>query len=139
MKPDLIYGKIESVRRCIRRIEEKRPADVNILKTDYDVQDIISINLERAVQTSVDIAAVILAECEKKAPATMAESFEKLKEEGIITAELGEKLMKAVGFRNISVHEYQNIDWEIVFSIIHHRIGDFKKYIKAVLDYLERK
>ena len=67
----------------------------------------------------------------------MAESFEKLKEEGVISSELAEKLIKAVGFRNISVHEYQSIDWEVVFSIIHRNLPDFKKYIKAVLDYLD--
>ena len=137
MKSDIILAKIESLRRCIRRVEEKRPDDVNILKEDYDIQDIVSVNLERAVQISVDIAAFILAECEKRAPATMAESFEKLKEEGVISSELAEKLIKAVGFRNISVHECQSIDWDIVFSIIHRNLPEFKKYIKAVLDYLD--
>ncbi|RKX83288.1 MAG: hypothetical protein DRP70_15005 [Spirochaetes bacterium] len=45
--------------------------------------------------------------------------------------DLSVKLQKAVGFRNVSVHEYDSIDWEIVWHalldrkniIIHNRPG----------------
>ena len=55
---DVVRRKLESLRRCIVRIEEKRPVSVEILKTDYDIQDIISLNLERAIQISVDIGSL---------------------------------------------------------------------------------
>jgi hypothetical protein len=42
--------------RCIRRIEFKRPDRVELLQKDYDLQDILAVNLERAVQASVDVA-----------------------------------------------------------------------------------
>jgi len=43
---DVVRCKLESLCRCIGRIEAKRPETVKILKTDYDVQDIISLNLD---------------------------------------------------------------------------------------------
>ena len=62
MDKTIIVEKLESLRRCARRIEEKRPASVEDLKTDPDLQDIISLNLTRAVQVAVDIATHILAD-----------------------------------------------------------------------------
>jgi len=53
----LIEEKIESLRRCLSRIEEKCPSSVKELEADVDLQDIITLNLTRAVQLSVDIAA----------------------------------------------------------------------------------
>ena len=51
MDRDLIEAKLESLRRCVRRIEAKTPAGPEALHEDLDLQDIIVLNLERAVQT----------------------------------------------------------------------------------------
>ncbi len=67
----------------------------------------------------------------------MAESFTSLSEIGVIDEELAERMRKAVGFRNIAVHEYEKIDWDIVFSIITNHLDDFKRYAGAVLKYME--
>jgi len=50
VKSEVILAKIESLRRCIRRIEEKRPDVVETLKEDDDIQDIISVNLVTKAQ-----------------------------------------------------------------------------------------
>ncbi len=137
MDIDLLLTRIESLRKCIRRIEEKRPADSSILHNDPDLQDIISVNLERAVQQCVDIAAIIIADTESPPPATMSSSFVMLAEYGYIDHDLSEKLRKAVGFRNIAVHEYYKIDWEVVFSIISNSLDDFRKFAAAVMNIIE--
>lgn len=129
---DVVRRKLESLRRCIGRIEEKRPSSVDILKTDYDIQDIISLNLERATQISVDIGSYLLAESEQTPPETMGEIFPALASAGYISDDLALRLKMAVGFRNISVHEYQSVDWEIVFSIINKNLNDFKNFMRAV-------
>jgi uncharacterized protein YutE (UPF0331/DUF86 family) len=91
--------------------------------------------LERAVQISVDIAAHILSATEISTPATMSEVFLALSEVDVITVELAERLRKAVGFRNISVHEYEKVDWEIVFSICTRHMSDFRAYAARILAY----
>jgi len=37
-----------------------------------------------------------------------------------------------VGFRNIAVHAYRTIDWNIVFDIIQNRLTDFREFARAV-------
>jgi len=54
----IVYTKIESLQRCIERIAAKTPSDGERLKKDWDLQDIIILNFQRAVQGSVDIAAI---------------------------------------------------------------------------------
>ena len=137
MDTDIILAKLESLRRCITRVEEKTPADAEILKSDYDLQDIIALNLERAVQIAVDIASHIHSELNTTTPATMGEVFITLAEAQVIPTGLGEKLRRAVGFRNISVHEYEQIDWEVVYSICTRSLTDFRDYAAAVLEFFE--
>jgi len=38
-----------------------------------------------------------------------------------------------VGFRNIAVHDYQNLNLEIVVSIIQKHLEDFEKFTQEVL------
>ena len=44
------------------------------------------------------------------------------------------KLAKAVGFRNIAVHAYHSISWEIVFSLITERLVDFSDFARHITD-----
>ena len=49
MEPDVINAKLESLARCIRRIETRCPVSAEALKGDLDAQDIVVLNLERVV------------------------------------------------------------------------------------------
>jgi uncharacterized protein YutE (UPF0331/DUF86 family) len=51
----------------------------------------------------------------------------------IISFELEEKMNAMVGFRNIAVHEYQNIDKEILKSILQNNLRDIEEFYKSIL------
>ena len=61
MDREVVEQKLESLRRCLARIESKCPVDPLVLVADFDLQDIVSLNLSRAVQLSVDIGAHLIA------------------------------------------------------------------------------
>jgi uncharacterized protein YutE (UPF0331/DUF86 family) len=136
MDRTLIEEKMEALRHCIMRIEDKRPDSVEKLRADLDLQDIVTLNLTRAVQLSVDIASHIISGTEAKPPGTMAEAFLALASLGFLEKEVAEKMIKAVGFRNIAVHNYQTIDWQIVYNICHHNLDDFSRFAKSVAQKL---
>jgi len=50
MESDVILTKMDSMRRCVKRLEEKRPDNWDTIQGDYDLQDILSVNLERTAQ-----------------------------------------------------------------------------------------
>ncbi len=45
MENDVILRKMDSLRRCLNRIEEKRPDTWKGIEEDFDLQDILTINL----------------------------------------------------------------------------------------------
>ena len=135
MDKDIISIKIETIRRCLQRVKLHTPNSYEDLAENYDSQDIIALNLERAIQASVDMAAHLIADTEVMPAQTMSKSFTVLSKCKIITECLGERMAKSVGFRNISVHEYQTIDWKIVYSICTKCLDDFTEYIQQVTKY----
>lgn len=136
MDRPVIEQKLESLRRCLKRIQDKCPENAAQLALDLDAQDILALNLTRAIQLCVDIAAHLISTLEIPAPNTMGQSFEVLVGAGLLPVELAGRLKKAVGFRNIAVHNYEAINWEVVFAICQHHLGDFKDFasqVRAVL------
>ena len=63
----------------------------------------------------------------------MAETFLTLSKYGILESQLASRLAKAVGFRNIAVHEYDTLDMNILYSIITKEIGCFYEFLDTVL------
>ena len=134
MDREVIEQKLESLRRCLMRISEKCPDMPDVLATDPDAQDIVALNLTRAVQLCVDIGAHLIAGKEIPPPETMGHTFDVLADLEYITPALAIRLKKAVGFRNIAVHNYQAIDWAIVHAIATRNLSDFSDFAKAVVE-----
>ena len=90
MDTDVIKAKLVSLQRCMQRIREKTPGTSQQLATDFDLQDILILNLQRAVQISTDIATTILAES-ASVPPTMAEAFLLLHRQGVLSENVARK------------------------------------------------
>lgn len=131
----ILLSKIESLKKCISRIREKTPLSAGVLKEDLDCREIIILNLQRAVQVSVDIASLVLSDMEVTPPLTMAESFAALNEAGVTGPKTSERMRKAVGFRNLAVHEYNQINLDIVYSIISNHLDDFRTFAAEVVNW----
>lgn len=138
MDRTVVEQKLESLRRCTRRIESRCPQSAESLSNDFDLQDIVSLNLSRAIQLCVDIGAHLISDLDDPAPDTMGQTFDVLAQNKLITGELARRLKKAVGFRNIAVHNYDAINWTVVHSIATQHLSDFSAFAEAVANQINK-
>lgn len=130
----IVERKLDSLRRCLARVHDRVPADAETLAASPDLQDIVVLNLSRAVQICVDLALHALSNMDEPLPDTMGQAFDRLAQAGRIPADLALSLRKAVGFRNVAVHSYSNIDWAIVHAIATRHLGDFKAFARYMAE-----
>jgi uncharacterized protein YutE (UPF0331/DUF86 family) len=130
----IVERKLESLRRCLARVRSKLPVDPVRLRSDYDLQDVLVLNLSRAVQQSFDLALHLQAGAATPPPETMGQAFDRLAEAGLLEPALALRLRRAVGFRNVVVHAYQAINWDIVEAILAHHLDDFSAFARRVAD-----
>lgn len=45
-------------------------------------------------------------------------------------------MRKSVGFRNVMVHNYDDVNWEIVYAICSKHPGDFRAFAKVFSDLI---
>lgn len=136
MDKEVLQTKLEALIRCVHRIKDQNVSSLEELESNLDKQEIIILNLQRAVQICVDIGNHILLDYKTPTPSTMAETFKYLAENKIISPENAEDLSHAVGFRNIAVHQYENLDSKIIYAIITSHLDDFKTFVEAITKLL---
>jgi len=131
---DIVIEKVKSIQQCLKRIRDVTHFDP-ISLDNIDVQDIFVINLQRAVQSAIDLATHIVADEGLGIPENLKENFIFLEKAKIITSEQAGKMMKMVGFRNIAVHEYQMIDVEMLKSILTGHLKDVEDFYSSIIRY----
>jgi uncharacterized protein YutE (UPF0331/DUF86 family) len=134
MKSDVILNKVSIIERCIKRIHEEfenNPTNLN----NFTKQDSIVLNLQRACEASIDLAMHIVAEKKLGLPQNSRDAFSLLEQDGILPSSLSEKMKSMVGFRNIAVHDYQEINLVILQKILENHLVDFFLYTKTILMY----
>lgn len=133
---DLILAKAGSVKSHLNRVIEKRNVDLDSFIKDIDRQESILFNIQTAVQNCIDIAAHIISEESFGVPGSTTEMLYILEKNGYLDNDLTQKMVKAVGFRNLIVHEYGKIELEQAYEIAQNDINDLNEYLKAIFKKL---
>jgi len=130
---DIIINKTINIERYLNRIHEVYDNNPENLQ-DFTKQDSIILNIQRACEASIDLAMHIVKERQLGVPKTSREGFNLLQEAKLIETNLANSLMNMVGFRNIAVHDYQALDFDILEAILEKHIDDFKRLTQVIMN-----
>jgi uncharacterized protein YutE (UPF0331/DUF86 family) len=121
---EVLAQKITSLQRCVARAREARAQAGADFRTNYNLQDAALLNVIRACDTAIDLANMLIRRRRLGIPTESRESFGILAREQVIPSELGERLQRMVGFRNVAVHQYRDLDLDIVQAVIATNLDD---------------
>lgn len=134
---DVVLEKIKNIQNCLKRIQDKTAGDPTRLD-DINIQESFVLNLQRAVQSVIDLAAHIVSDEGLGLPSELKENFLLLERAKIIDAELSQQLQKMVGFRNIAVHEYAAIEVDVLRAILQRgSLKDIEVFYATVLRHFK--
>lgn len=104
---------------------------------DYDRQDVIALNLQRACEQALDMANHVVAARKLGWPRTSAESFDLLERAGLVSAAMAGQMKAMVGLRNVVVHQYQDLDLDLVTSVVREHLGDLSDFARTMVNLYE--
>ena len=64
-------------------------------------------------------------------PDDSRDAFRRLKHAGVLTEDLAARLLGMVGFRNIAVHRYHQLDMSVLRSILDERLDDLLRFAEV--------
>ncbi len=130
----VVINKCESIARCLKRIRDDFTG-IESLKGDFMRQDAIILNIQRACEQSIDLANHLIKVLKLGIPKNSKDAFELLGNQEIISTKLSSSLSKMVAFRNIAVHEYTQLNLDIVISIVEKDLKDFEEFTQIAAKY----
>lgn len=134
---EIAAQKITSLQRCVWRARQELTSADSSFATNYTAQDAAILNAIRACETAIDLANMLIRKRRLGIPSETRESFTILAGEGLLAKDLGDGLHKMVGFRNIAVHQYRELDISIVETVIRDKLDDLLAFAEAVRPLLD--
>ena len=126
-----IKDKIEHLEKFLQELLEIVPGSFDEYKENFTIKAACERYAEKIIEGVIDLAFLVIKEKKLKIPEDEESSFGVLSQNNIISFELAKKLMDAKGMRNIIVHEYGEIDDEVVFNSVSEELKkDTKEFIK---------
>ena len=133
----LIQKRCQDIEDSLKRLEKIKEVNKDEFLKDRDLQDIASYRLLVAIESALSLCYHVSAKKLKKAPGDYVECFIILADEEIIPHDLSEKLKKMARFRNMLVHMYWKIEYEIVFDILQENLDDLRQFSNAITALLK--
>lgn len=131
----VIQRKLSLLNTQVLKLEESlKDVSLSEFKESWILRSMAERALQVAAEILIDIAERILA-LEKAGPvATAAEAMESLVRLGVLAS--AQPHINITRFRNLIVHQYEEIDPVILFDLSKKRLGDFRKF-RDEIDALE--
>ena len=130
-----ILSKIDEMMRYVEELQEMLPDEKEYL-SDLIKRRACEKTIEVAIDSLIDVCAMIVSSEKLGFPANEENIFEILVNKKILNKALGEKLKDMKGFRNVMIHRYGHVDDEIVFHNLSHFMDDFYEFKTLVQTFL---
>ena len=129
---DLVAGKLGELADHLARVRARRRPTADELARDRDALDLVAFNLMLAVQTCADIASHVIADEGWAAATSLGAAFERLRNEGVVSAAVCEALARAVGLRNVVAHGYAGVRPEMIHAAATTGLADLEAFSREV-------
>jgi len=133
MAPDVLLRKLLYLRQLLADLAPYQNATLTEVEAEhYKLERLV----ELLVATATDILFHKLAEMDV-APDSYRDAFRLAGEHDLLPVDLAERMQQAAGMRNILVHLYETIDYQILHDSIQPALRDFSQFAAIFAEDLE--
>ena len=136
VRVDVIAAKLAELDARVARVRKHTPATAAALGADQDTLDLVSFNLMLCVQAAADIASHVVADEGWRPAVTLADAFDRLHENAVISRSTADAMSKAAGLRNVVAHGYAGIDLASVFAAASRGVSDLDAFAAEVAHWV---
>ena len=126
-----IERRLDELSERLARFEPHRDKPRSEFDQDPYLRDIVERNLEIAAQSCIDICHRIISLENARKPTDYYEAILIVGELGVLPVDFSQHLAPIAGFRNILVHEYISVDWDLVYEKL-QQLDDLDRFRELV-------
>ena len=132
----VVTAKLGQLEQVLSELSSLGELTVERLQGDWLVRRAVERDLQIAVEVLIDVCHRVLSVSGGAPAATSRAALEACQQLGMLQS--AEKYRPLVGFRNILVHDYEQLRSEIVSDIVNHRLHVLREFRDEVLAFVSR-
>jgi uncharacterized protein YutE (UPF0331/DUF86 family) len=134
--PERLLAVLGRVTARLRVLERYADADREALLDDEVRLGHLKYTFQTAIEACIDAAQHVVADQGLGVPDSNADAFRLLGRAGLLDGDLARSMAGAVGFRNVLVHDYADVDDGLVVDNL-ARVGQLRRFVAAMTRLLD--
>lgn len=107
-----------------------------MLRADMDLRWTVEHGLQLCAQNAIDIATHLATTAGLDA-SDYASAIDRLTGMNVLPSAFGTRFRQIAGFRNVLVHDYIEVDLEVVCTVLAERLDEFREFARLVERHLD--
>jgi uncharacterized protein YutE (UPF0331/DUF86 family) len=125
-------NKISAARKYLGILDRYRKFRQEEIENNVDLRGAVERYLYLALQATIDLAEAVISYKGLRKPSTLSESFHILSEASVISPELTGNLVRMTGFRTVIAHDYESLNYDIVYDVLLNKMRDIEEFLTRV-------
>ena len=131
-----IERRLLALRDALLQLERPECGQAERLASDPVIRAAVERWLQIAIEACLDLATNAIAVRGWTPPDSGRKAFSTLAAHGLLDATLAQRLGRAIGLRNLLVHDYAVVDLEILARIVREDLGDLRSLAVVAASWL---
>ena len=133
---EVLRKRLNKLDEYLSILDELRQVNQEAFNTQPQLYGSAERFLHLAIETVLDMGNHIIADENLGMVNHYSDIPNILADNGYISAELAQRWIRMIGFRNILVHDYLDIDRDIVYGVLQNNLADFETLKQAFAQFL---
>ena len=136
IRPEVIRRRLDKLEGYLTILEGLKAYPFEGFSTNPEQYGSAERFLQLSIEALTDMGSHVIAELNLGTFNAASDIPTILETQGYIDATLKEKWIRMIGFRNVLVHDYLDIDLEIVYDVLQNRLDDLRALRKVFASFL---
>jgi uncharacterized protein YutE (UPF0331/DUF86 family) len=129
---DIVLAKVSTIRKCVATIRSLAQ-EIPQPNKEWMRLDLTVLNLQRAIEAALDVANHLISVNGWELPRDSRHAFHVVAGHEVVSTASLNVLDGMVGFRNVAVHNYRELDPRVVRGIAADHLGDLEAFASEIL------
>ena len=136
LRPEVIRRRLQKVDEYLNILEELRRYGLEDFLANPERYGSAERFLQLTIEALLDTGSHVIAELGLGTIETYSDISRVLAKNGYIDRDLAERWIRIIGFRNILVHEYLDVDRKVVHEVLQRQLKDLRVIKQALAQFL---
>ena len=134
---EIIRNRLQGLRALMPILKSHQSLSREEFVSNFEKQLSAEHALQLAIQHLLAISSHLLASRGVRELTDYRDVLIKMGKEAILPQDFAERISKMAGFRNLLVHDYAEVDPELVYEFLQYRVVDFEEFMKHIAAHLK--